>query len=211
MITINNQISLIPATEEPFLSSDIAFVRLSGATVIFDTGRCDASFEAIEQVEGPRLFVLSHFHKDHMTNLSRIMLRSDDLVYCGSFTAKKAADFLPVEKAVIVREPIDLGEDVMVFPIPSSHEKGSLGLRGGDIAFLGDATYAARNDNIVTFNVSLLNQTIQVMKGLPVSHFYLSHTKTGPQKKESLVKNLERIYARRKPGEAYIDVSSFDL
>ncbi len=204
----NNKISRIPPSKEP-LSADVIFIKDSDFTWIFDVGRTDEALRKINAIPGPRAFVISHFHGDHMENMGRLTLLPEDKVYCGGLTAKKLSGILPAERLIVVTEAVTIG-CVTIFPIPSSHEKGCLALAAFDTAFLGDATYSFRKDGHVCYNTSLLSQTIKVLKERPEPYLYLSHNDSNPQDKSSQVRMLEYIYSHRAPGEAYIYCDCFN-
>lgn len=194
---IDKKIEYLPSSEKP-LSAEVFIVHMTDATYVFDVGASDEALETVNQITSPKRIVISHFHEDHMGNIKRINLQQEDVVYGGDFTGKK------VPEAVVVKERISMGPDVDIFPIPSSHSKGCLGLRCGEYAFLGDSTYAFRKDGQIAYNVSVLHETIRVLEELPAQKFVLSHKLPEIREKESVLNELREIYKLRRPGEAYI-------
>ena len=98
----------------------------------------------------------------------------------------------------------DDGEKIHIFPLPSSHAKGSLGMEIGDYAFLGDATYSTMKQGKVCYNASVLKEEIAVLKNLSAKFFLISHDEKFIRPKEEIIEELEEIYKKRDPKESYI-------
>ncbi|MBQ3500781.1 MAG: hypothetical protein IJA70_05090, partial [Oscillospiraceae bacterium] len=99
---------------------------------------------------------------------------------------------------------IDDGVKIHIFPLPSSHAKGSVGLETGDYAFLGDATYATMKQGRVCYNASVLKEEITVLKNLSAKFFLISHDEKFIRPKEEIIAELEEIYSKRDPKESFI-------
>ena len=92
-----------------------------------------------------------------------------------------------------------------IFPLQSSHAKGSLGLEvNGEYAFLGDGVYPGTKNGKACYNASVLKEEIAVLKNLEAKYFLLSHDENFVRKKEDVLKDLEDIYSQRNPRESYI-------
>lgn len=192
-ITINEKISYIPASDNP-LSADIGIIRVGGKTWLFDVGNDERS---IEGLDGTYNVVLSHFHADHVGNLEKISCKE-------LFISKETYDH--VLRGTVVRDSIAAG-NLRVFPIPSSHTKGCLGLEvDGTYAFVGDALYSKVKDGCYVYNAQLLKDEIAVLKGLQASFLLVSHFDGLIRRKEEVLAELEEIYEMRTKNEAYIKV-----
>ncbi len=190
-IIVNEKISCIEASDHP-LSADIGIIRENDATWLYDVGNGENPISELK--EGCNV-VLSHFHADHIGNIGR--LRPKEL-----YLSKETYGHLPKEMAAvgsihIVSESVNIG-NLHIFPLPSSHAKGSLGLEiDGTYAFVGDALYCkAKNDRYV-YNAQLLKEEIDVLKSLRSPFLLVSHFKGLVRKKEEVLEELKTIYAMR--------------
>ena len=199
-ITLTDRISYIPASHGP-LSADVFMFRGDTATWLFDVGLNDASYAFIEALPGPKAAVLSHFHEDHTDNVKRLRL---DALYGGKETVKHTG------WGTVVDAPLTLedGLTLTVFPLPSSHAKGALGLMTGDIAFLGDGTYCRVQfgRDMLQYNAQLLREQLRVLESLPVRYFALSHEPQLLRTKEEVLRELKALYALRRSDSPYIEV-----
>lgn len=237
----------MPSETSP-LSADVYAIRGETAWWIFDVGAsdeaadfinnlpCDVSVGELLEGTAPRLhqdavsfkknIVISHFHRDHFFNLSRV---SFDNLFVGRETFRHCDENIRARSGTqVVESPLQFedGIQILIDPIPSSHAKGSLMLTvGGDaqtcdgvdvadeqsrgaIAFLGDSTYPTVNHNGPDFyNVQLLYQQIQFLKGCPAQQFYMSHRRLVLREKESILQILEGYYAQRQPNKNVIEVT----
>lgn len=197
IINITDKISYLPASENP-LSADIGIVEGEKALWLFDLGNSERAAEMINSLEKPKNAVISHFHKDHLGNLERVGLNK---LYLGANTFNYAG------RGEIVREDtyVDDGVKLRIFPLPSSHAKGSLGLEvNGEYAFLGDGVYPGTKSGQACYNASLLKEEITVLKTLNAKYFLLSHDENFVRKREDVLKELEEIYSQRDPKGSYI-------
>lgn len=234
----------MPSETSP-LSADVYAIRGETAWWIFDVGASDEAADFInnlpcdisagELLEGtaPRLhqdavslkknIVISHFHRDHFFNLSRVHF---DNLFVGRETFRHCEENIRARSGTqVVESPLQFEDSIQILidPIPSSHAKGSLMLTVGDdvpdrdccseqsrgaIAFLGDSTYPTVNHNGPDFyNVQLLYQQIQFLKGCPAQQFYMSHRRLVLREKESILQILEGYYAQRQPNKNVIEVT----
>lgn len=190
---ISREIAYLEASENP-LSADVGIIRDGGVTWIFDVGGNDSAAEIINGIEDEKMVVLSHFHADHTANLDKIDCAR---IYGGGFTCKRLKKGILVEKNLYI-------DNVHLFPVPSTHAKGCIGLEFGDYAFLGDSTYAAGKDGRAAYNAGLLLETIKALKSLKAENFLLSHGKPFVRPRERVIGELERIYSYRRKNEPYI-------
>ncbi len=191
---INNEIGYIEASENP-LSADIGIVRTENHIWLFDVGN-DSS--RISSLIGQYHVVLSHFHADHVGNLDRIHVEN---LYVSKFT------FEHIGKGTIVENDLYI-ENLHIFPLPSSHTKGSLGLEvGEEYAFIGDAMYSKSNADYYIYNTQLLKEEIEVLKKLRAKYLLVSHVKGLVMNREDVICRLEDIYAKRDASSPEIWVS----
>lgn len=142
--------------------------------------------------------VLSHFHPDHISALGGI---EPDKIYLSRNTLKYTGRGEVVDKDVLFSD----GVDIKIFPLPSSHSKGALGLQAGDYAFLGDGTYSTVKGGRTVYNQGLLHDEIKVLKGLSAKYFLLSHDPKFVYGREEVISQLEEIYAMRTK-EPFIEI-----
>ena len=196
IIRISDRISYIKATENP-LSADVGIIEGDEFIWIFDIGADEAVPMSLNVFEKPKNAVISHFHPDHMGNLEHVELNE---VFLGANTFKYAKRGTVVDKDIF----IDDGAKIHIFPIPSSHAKGSLGLETGEYAFIGDAAYATMKQEKACYNVSVLKEEITVLKNLSAKFFLISHDEKFIRPKEEIIAELKEIYSKRDPKESYI-------
>lgn len=206
----------MPSETSP-LSADVYAIRGETAWWIFDVGACDEAADFINNLpcggvvpgSAPlkKNIVISHFHRDHFFNLSRVKF---DNLYVGRETYRHCDENIRVRSGTqVVESPLlfDDGLQIRIEPIPSSHAKGSLMLTVGESAFLGDSTYPTVNHNGPDFyNVQLLYQQIQFLKGCSAQHFVMSHRRFSPREKETVLQLLENFYAMRQSHKNVIEV-----
>ncbi len=196
-IYINDKISYIAATKAP-LSADIGIIEGEKSVWIFDAGNCEEVLEAINSIQARRNIVISHFHPDHMGNLKKIKAEK---IYLGKNTYDYANCGEVVEKDIY----IDDGAKLHIFPLPSSHAKGSLGLEvDGEYAFLGDGIYSTVKNGKICYNSSVLKEEIAVLESLEAKWFLLSHDRKFVKSREEVLSELYGIYSKRDPKESYI-------
>lgn len=191
---ITDRISYFPATEAP-LSADVGIIRCDDELWIYDVGSSEEVAESVNALPGHKNIVLSHFHPDHTGNVSRMAY---DMLYAGAFTCRK------LEKGTVVDSHLHFKNGIHLFPLPSGHAKGCVGLEYGDYAFLGDATYSTMKAGQIAYNAGLLKELITVLKSLQANWFLVSHSEPFAHPKEEVIAQLEEIYARHDRYEPYI-------
>lgn len=198
-IPIAPGLSYWKAASDP-LCADIAVYEGTDCTWIFDVGYGDTALERVRGLPGKKRAVISHFHQDHMGNLG--LLELDD-VYLGKYTLRHAGRGQVIDN-VFCPEP-----GVKLFPIPSTHAKGCVGMEvRGEFALLGDATYctAKETQGRLAYNATLLYDTIKTLRTLNASYFLLSHGEPFVREREAVLEELMAIYSHRVQSEAYIFV-----
>ncbi len=134
MDTLSGLLRRIPPCEEP-LSSDAFIIEGKERCYVFDAGSSDAAFEAIRQLEKPVTFILSHFHRDHTGNLSRL----EGEVLGGARSCKYVGRGTRVDAPLTIQDGVHL----LVQPCVSPHAPGCLILTvNHTLTLLGDLTYA---------------------------------------------------------------------
>lgn len=221
LVSINDRISRIIASREP-LSSDVIIVKGNERTYIYDVGRAKENLAYFNTYDGEMQVILSHFHQDHVWWLTKHkvtdsnMIPGDDLslnydrppftkIYGGDHTAKY------VDELTVVKEPLVImdGVKIEIMPIPSSHAKGSLMMVVDDeYAFVGDACYETTKNGITGFNAQLLKAQIEVLKKIKARTICLSHDRAFFRPTKLMIRFLEAVYEKRKPGETFIAVNN---
>lgn len=219
--TITDALSYIPASEEP-LSADVGIFYTENRIWLFDVGNGEKTIEAIEgsfaklqngqPVDArtlqhnriPLSIVISHFHPDHMGNIGNFAGAD---IYVGANTAKYLDDVVCSKNHIItVTEDVFI-DDVHVFPLPSSHAKGSLGLEiAGKYAWLGDGAYTCMKGGKKCYNAGILKEEIEVLERLHAEYVLLSHQKQIVRPKDTVVGWLKSIYKSRIDNEPYVYV-----
>lgn len=193
------RLSYIPPTDNP-LSANVVLIRGDSFLWLYDMGASPDVASYIQEQGCSIRAVISHFHPDHMANISRL---SCDEIYQGKNT------YGYTHRGVIIDKEEWLTDGDLrlhLFPVPSSHAKGSLALEVNETwCFLGDAPYATRKNGRTVYNTSLLLEQIRLLKKIQAPYFLISHNEPFLQKKEDVMEWLEGIAALRKPTEAYIE------
>ncbi|MCQ2771686.1 MAG: MBL fold metallo-hydrolase [Bacilli bacterium] len=170
----------IPASENP-LSADVIVIKQGGTAYIFDVGESDEAYDYINQIEEKKVVILSHFHRDHCFNLSRLKV---DEIYGGKETIKHT------KTGVIVRSEISLSDDIRLIPLPSSHCKGCIALLYKDFLFVGDALYPGIEKGNEKFNPQIMDNTIKTLENIDFKYFCISHRKLFVNPKEAIMRWL---------------------
>lgn len=85
-IAVNEYISLFPPREEP-LSSDVVLIKTNTGYCIYDVGNNKETAKYINDLDGQKTVVISHFHIDHTSML-------DTLEYDTLYVGKKTYDII---------------------------------------------------------------------------------------------------------------------
>lgn len=190
-IAINEKISYIECSKNP-LSADIGIIRENGVNWLYDVGCGEKNIAGLKDEYN---VVLSHFHQDHMGNIDKI---NSQKIYLSKETYKH------VGRGIIVDSDVYIG-GLHIFPMPSSHAKGCIGLEVDETyAFVGDAIYSKSSPDGSVYNVQLLKDAIKVLKELKSQYLLVSHFKGLVRNKDEVIAGLEMIYQKRKKNQAYI-------
>lgn len=183
-LIITESIHYIEAGAEP-LSADVGIIQAGGHIWLYDVGNGVESLALLPK--GCRV-VLSHFHADHSGNLA---FAAPEAVYGSGETVRHTHTGTVVTSDLVV-------DGLRIFPLPSSHAKGCLGLEvNGTYAFVGDALYCKVRDGFYCYNAQLLRDEIAVLKGLRADTLLVSHRPGLVQPKAEAIARLEAIYALR--------------
>ena len=188
IIRINDKISYIAATEDP-LSADVGIIRDGERNWLFDVG---ADRRVLELLPERYHVVLSHFHPDHIGNMTMI---SRDAVYMTKNTQKYTKI-----KGRMVHGDLRIG-GVHLFLLSSSHAKGCIGLEvDGEYAFVGDALYCKREDGKLVYNAQLLQSLLETLRRIDAPKLLVSHHPGLIRDKAEVIAELEAVYAMRGEG-----------
>ena len=202
-IYITEYLSYWKATDNP-LSADVGVIEGESGVWLYDVGNSGEAAENINTLNGKKNIVLSHFHPDHIGNLSSIRYEQ---LYQGANTLRYTKSGMAVTEDIYLQDGVQLH----LFPLPSSHAKGSLGLEVNETyAFLGDGTYSTTKAGRRVYNAGLLLEQIRVLRGLKARWFLLSHDAEYVRSREEVLSRLEAIYKMRNPKESYIVLSGND-
>ena len=101
---------------------------------------------------------------------------------------------------------IEDGKSVLhMFPLPSSHAKGSIALEvNNEYCFLGDGLYAMQKGFQSLYNTGILKEEIEVLKKVKAKNFMCSHKTPFGRSKAGVIRWLESIYDKRTKDNPYI-------
>lgn len=135
MIHLAPRIHHIPAASEP-LSADVFIIEGDKQYYVFDVGSNDEAFEAVSALDKPVTVILSHFHRDHTGNMSRL---NPAQTFAGARTMKYITGGSLVDAPLTIRD----GVEIVVQPCVSPHAPGCLiATVDGEYTFIGDLHYA---------------------------------------------------------------------
>ena len=190
LIKLNNRISYITSTAVP-LSATVVLVTGCDYMWMFDVGKHPDIPEIVKEFnrDGKKInAVLSHFHQDHIGNIQKFKFNE---VYQGRLTYKYTQIGEITESDIFIN---DGDVRLHIFPLPSSHSKGSLAMEIDDMyCFLGDGIYAMEKSGEKVYNAGLLKEEINVLKTVKADNFCLSHREPFITPKEIIIRHLEKI------------------
>lgn len=158
----------VPPEEEP-LSSDAFIIEGDERYYVYDVGASEAAFAAIAALDKPVTAILSHFHRDHTANLSRLT-PADTLV--GARTRKQLGLGTLVDAPLIIRD----GVEIVVQPCVSPHAPGCLiATVNGTHTLIGDLHYARPGKG-----QGEAKGMLNALKSLPTAFFIVSHAQGCP-------------------------------
>ena len=189
VIELEKNISYIEPTQNP-LSANVVLIEGENNLWLYDVGNnpCVSQIISAFNTSNKKInVILSHFHADHIGNLDKIS-------YSNVYQI--------LENDLYFR---DGNINLHIFPLPSSHAKGSLALEINEkYCFLGDGVYAMQKGEKRLYNAGILKEEIEILKNIKAQHFMLSHRNPFDNSKGSVIRLLDGIYAKRKSGEPYI-------
>lgn len=194
-VVINEKISYIECSDDP-LSADIGIIRDGDAVWLYDVGSDE---RAVSELTGNYHVVLSHFHQDHTGNIGKLNM---DELYVSNETQRH------VRMGTVADKDIYIG-GLHIFPVPSSHCKGCLGLEVDETyAFVGDALYSRFRDGYYIFNTQIVKDEIAVLKKLKAPYLLVSHFKGMVRRRDEVIAELEELYRHREKNSPEIKVKS---
>lgn len=197
---LNEYTSVIRATEKP-LSADVFIFEGKESLWLFDVGNNPDILPLINPGGKKIKVILSHFHADHIGNLQKLDFEE---VYVGKNTFNHTKCGTVVQSEIVLEDG-DL--KLVIFPMPSSHAKGSLALTVNDeVCFLGDSLYTGTKDGAPVYNVGLLKEQIECLKKVGALYLCPSHKESLLHKKTVILRWLEQIYSKREKEKSYINV-----
>ena len=190
---INEKISYIECSDDP-LSADIGIIRDGDAVWLYDVGSDE---RAISELTGNYNVVLSHFHQDHTGNIGKLNIKE-------AFVSPETKRH--VQMGTVADKDIYIG-NLHIFPLPSSHCKGCLGLEVDETyAFIGDALYSKFRDGYYIFNAQLVKEAIAVLKKLKAPYLLVSHFKGLVRRRDEVIAELTELYQHRDKNSPEIKV-----
>lgn len=178
------RIRQIPATENP-LSADVFIIEGDTRCYVFDVGSNDEAFSAIAALDKPLTVILSHFHRDHTANMSRL---TPEKVLAGARTCKY------VDNATLVDAPLTIrdGVEIVVQPCVSPHAPGCLiATVDGEYTFIGDLHYARPGTG-----QGEAKGMLNALKTLDTRYFVVSHAPGSPLvEKSALLQSVKAYFA----------------
>ena len=181
---INEKISYIECSDDP-LSADIGIIRDGDAVWLYDVGSDE---RAISELTGNYNVVLSHFHQDHTGNIGKLNIKE-------AFVSPETKRH--VQMGTVADKDIYVG-NLHIFPLPSSHCKGCLGLEVEETyAFVGDALYSKFRDGYYIFNAQLVKDAIAVLKKLKAPYLLVSHFGGMVRCRDEVIAELTELYQHR--------------
>ena len=192
-IVINEKISYIECSDDP-LSADIGIIRNGDAVWLYDVGSDE---RAISELTGNYNVVLSHFHQDHTGNIGKLNIKE-------AFVSHETKRH--VQMGTVADRDIYI-DNLHIFPLPSSHCKGCLGLEVDETyAFVGDALYSKFRDGYYIFNAQLVKEEIAFLKKLKAPYLLVSHFKGMVRRRNEVIAQLEELYHYRDKNSSEIKV-----
>ena len=197
IVKINDKISYIPSSLEP-LSADIGIIK-DNDLWLYDVG---CGLDKIEELKGKYNVVISHFHNDHLDNINNIDINN---LYVSKETYKHLKpEVINKTNVIIVSNLISIGS-IKIFPLPSSHSKGSLALEvDNEYTFIGDSAYGNYKNNRCIYNIQNLKEEIDLLKSLNSKYLLTSHFDGFIRNKNDVILELLKLYDKKSKNSSYI-------
>lgn len=183
MKDIASRIRQIPVSDDP-LSADVFIIEGDARYYVFDVGNNDEAFEAISALNKPVTVILSHFHRDHTGNMSRL---NPAETLAGARTMKYITAGTLVDAPLTIRD----GVEIVVQPCVSPHAPGCLiATVDGMYTFTGDLHYARPGTG-----QGEAKGMLNVLKTLDTQYFVPSHAAGNPLvDKAVLLRDLKEYF-----------------
>ena len=173
----------IPAAEAP-LSADAFIIEGDTRYYVYDVGCNDEAFEALSALDKPVTVILSHFHRDHIGNMARLV---PEKVLAGARTCKYVDNATLVDAPLVIRD----GVEIIVQPCVSPHAPGCLvATVDGEYTFIGDLHYARPGTG-----QGEAKGMLNVLKTLNTRYFVVSHAQGNPLvEKAALLRDIKAYF-----------------
>ena len=180
---IHPRIRHIPAVDEP-LSADAFIIAGDERYYVFDVGTSDEAHAAISALDKPVWVILSHFHADHIGNMSRLC---PEKVLAGARTCKYVPGAVLVDALLTICDGVEL----TVQPCVSPHAPGCLiATVDGEVTLLGDLAYARPG-----VGQGEAKGMLNVLKRVETRYFVQSHVQGDPrQEKDALLRGIREYF-----------------
>lgn len=152
------------------LSSEVTIITGYEHTYVFDVGSNSEVLDYLKGIDN-LVIILSHFHPDHIQNIHQLNYQK---LYVSKQTYKYTHAGEIVDREIVLQ---DSGLELHIFPVPSCHAKGCIGLTVNNFyAFLGDAVYGnVRSKEKEEYNYQILQNEIAVLEKISAERVFLSH------------------------------------
>lgn len=183
MQQLSPRVRCIPATDEP-LSADVFIIAGDVRYYVFDVGANDEAHAAISALDKPVWVVLSHFHRDHTGNMTRL---ASEKTLAGARTCKYVDSAALVDAPLVIRD----GVEIVVQPCVSPHAPGCLiATVDGEITLIGDLHYARPG-----VGQGEAKGMLNVLKTVKTQYFVPSHVEGNPLvEKDALLRDIREYF-----------------
>lgn len=177
------RIRYLASSDDP-LSADVFIIEGDARYYVFDVGMSDAAHEAISALDKPVTVILSHFHRDHIGNMSRL---TPEETLAGARTMKYISRGTLVDAPLVIRD----GVEIEVRPCVSPHAPGCLiATVDGVYTFIGDLYYARPGTG-----QGEAKGMLNVLKRVETRYFLPSHMDGSPLvEKEKLLRDVKEYF-----------------
>lgn len=190
------KVFFVPGGSDP-LSSEVFFIQGKEKLWVYDVGANDESLQVLKRLK-PEGCVLSHFHKDHTTNLGKVEFQE-------LYVDKKSSEHFPMGRALEQKVHIADGVQLEIIPVVTCHSKTALLVNiDQQILLVGDALYAIMKFGCPLYNAGQLKEVIDALEETQTKYVVLSHDTKLVYTKEEMLKDLKETYARRTKDSPYI-------
>lgn len=199
IIKVSDTIRIIEQ-DTSIISSSIGIVSGNDFSIMIDTGASADQIKTLEEgiktkelPDNIKYVVISHFHPDHLSNLKY-------LPSLKVIASKNTSRYTHVDQIVDKEITLDLKNiKLVIFPLPSIHAKGSLGIYLPDeqITFIGDALCMKEKEGKPYTNKDVTLNMINVLRTYPTKRYILGHEPSSLTQKQ-INDYLTNIYSQCK-------------